>query len=480
MITSTFSSVMNQVESWFKLNKPESLKTNAIEPKKSFTKGDWDSPIPLKSKLLPVEMFTYQHLPPVLADFVSVSAVRLDNAAAEYTAISLLTCMSGILGNSTAIQPKQFDSSWLVVPTLWCLAIGEPSQKKSPSLAEGISALEATLNKFESRTDKQDLDFVVFDATVEALIKRLESNKTGVLVFIDEISSWLGTINRPERGLERGFYLSGFNGNANYRQDRTSRDTVYVESVTISMMGGIQPSLLQSIFRERASGKNDGLFERFQLMVFPDENSRYTDIKPNDESKQALADVFQLLLSIRLSEQKIVFKFDEHAQKLWNTWSTQHSEREKVADSSLKAAYGKYPALVAKLSLIFHIASNTECFQSSSQPVITKSIGIESLKVAFAWIDLLTSHQKRVSAFIADNHHYTIAEALLQKVSLLGNYFSFRDLQRKQWSDLKTRDDCKQALESLVAHGYLREGYIKQPNGRMVERFEIHPDYLEP
>jgi len=78
-------------------------------------------------------------------------------------------------------------------------------------------------------------------------------------------------MNASDAGAERAFYLEAFNGDGGYTFDRIGRGTVRIESTTVALIGGIQPSKLAPLVRGAASGQaDDGLIQRLQLAVWPD------------------------------------------------------------------------------------------------------------------------------------------------------------------------------------------------------------------
>ena len=110
------------------------------------------------------------------------------------------------------------------------------------------------------------------DTTVEKLGELLKENPRGILIFRDELIGLLAALDREDRKSDRGFYLEAWNGYGNYHYDRIGRGTVSIENCCVSILGGIQPSkLLAYLHQARDALGNDGLLQRFQLLVYPDE-----------------------------------------------------------------------------------------------------------------------------------------------------------------------------------------------------------------
>src|SRR5262249_50084183 len=85
-----------------------------------------------------------------------------------------------------------------------------------------------------------------------------------------------------------------------------------------------------------------------------------------------------------------------------------------------------------------------------------------------AWCDYLESHARRIYGLVTDIN-LQAASRLAQKIqeSALHDGFSARDVYRKEWSLLDTKELSQGAIEELVEAGWLREKTSQpQENGR--------------
>jgi hypothetical protein len=92
-----------------------------------------------------------------------------------------------------------------------------------------------------------------------------------MLVLRDELVGLIASWDRDGREGERTFYLEGWNGYGSFDTDRIKRGTIFIPNLCISIFGGIQPDKL-IVYLEQASKalSNDGLLQRFQMLVYPD------------------------------------------------------------------------------------------------------------------------------------------------------------------------------------------------------------------
>src|SRR3712207_1431233 len=110
------------------------------------------------------------------------------------------------------------------------------------------------------------------DATVEKISEILLENPRGILVHRDELSGWLRNLDKQGREGDRSFYLESWNGTGSFDVDRIGRGSLHLSALCLSILGGIQPGPLSTYVYQATQGDkgDDGLLQRFQLLVWPD------------------------------------------------------------------------------------------------------------------------------------------------------------------------------------------------------------------
>ena len=104
----------------------------------------------------------------------------------------------------------------------------------------------------------------ITDATTESVAEILASTWRGLLLCRDELSGWLGSMDRYNGGGDRPFWLEAFGGRS-YTVDRKGRpEPIIVEHMSVSVLGGTQPDKLDTML---VKADDDGLAARF-LTVF--------------------------------------------------------------------------------------------------------------------------------------------------------------------------------------------------------------------
>jgi hypothetical protein len=99
----------------------------------------------------------------------------------------------------------------------------------------------------------------------------LSHNPGGVLIYRDELMGFLESWEKKGHALDRSFYLEAGNGDKPYTIDRMGREAVRAENICAPILGTTQPDKIM-VYLTKALTKldNDGLLQRFQLLVYPD------------------------------------------------------------------------------------------------------------------------------------------------------------------------------------------------------------------
>jgi len=144
----------------------------------------------------------------------------------------------------------------------------------------------------------------------------MSENPAGILVIRDELTGRWSTLDRSGREGERAFCLQAWNGDTGHTIDRIGRGTIHVDACCMSMLGGIQPGRLRSYLADALHDgpSNDGLIQRFQLLIWPDTNLewRYVDRRPDPALEAQLRLIFEVLVELDHGN-PVEFHFDGDA-----------------------------------------------------------------------------------------------------------------------------------------------------------------------
>jgi len=433
------------------------------------------------------------------------------------------------------MRPKNKDD-WSITPNLWGGIIARPSMLKTPSLQEALrhlNRLEAEAKQeYEQKLRNYELDIEIFkmerdalkssivsaakgkngskidkeilteqframeepkkptrrryktnDATVEKLGELLNENPRGLLIFRDELIGLLVSWDRKDREADRSFFLEAWNGTIPYHTDRIGRGNVETATTCLSILGGIQPAKLTGYLHLASSDiGNDGLLQRFQLLVYPDEPKDWhlVDEYPDGEAKERAWRVFKNLsemdfvaagAKVREEEDVPYFRFDQDGQAVFNEWLTDlEAKLREPSEMPLMVEHlAKYRSLMPSLALVFHLIGVAD--GKSSGPV-TK----DAAEMAAAWCDYLDTHARRIYS-ILENMRQRYATELAKKIQekALEDGFTAREVYRHHWHLLDTREAVDVALQELVDAGWVRPQWLVEPDKKPIETFQVNP-----
>ena len=467
--------------------------------------------IPLSVELPAVPLFDLNLLPDAFSDWVQDIQERMQ-CPMDFLAVGAMVGIAGLVGRKVAIYPKQYDD-WMVTPNLWGAMIGRPSIMKTPALSEVMKPIQRLAKLAEQAHEQKLVDYevdktflemrkknaqdelkkaakakgadaltnaelakqnlrdileeeaqslptekryIVNDATVEALGIRLNENPNGLILMRDEMAGWIRGLDREDNSNDRAFYLECFNGDGFYIYDRVGRGTLKIESTTVSIIGGIQPSVLAPYIAQSINNGvgNDGLVQRFQMAVYPDDCKAWQNIDryPNKQAKERAYSVFDSLaeLEAQRNEDGSVkgLRFTPDAQAVFNAWR-EALEMEMRADDihpAMEQHLAKYRSLMPSLALLLELADNHQA----------QAVGVDAVNKAVKWCEYLKAHAVRI-------YHGAIepsivgAKKILDNRNKLGDVFKIREITQKRWTGLGKTEQVKEAVAVLVDHGYLIE-----------------------
>lgn len=496
----------------------------------------WEDPISINQSLPPVQPMTPELIPEPLKDWVIDIAERMQ-CPLDYPVVSSIVLVGSLIGANCGIKPKQKDD-WIEVPNLWGALIGSPSQLKSPSIKSVFAplfllekknrvdfenakkeynenerlqniaseALNAELKKAYTKNNNDNLEdikkkikvlneekitepklkrYKSNDLTIEKLGELCSENPQGILVMRDELTGLLATWEKQGHESDRAFYLESWNGTNNYMFDRISRGSTYIENLCVSLFGSIQPDKLQSYLYKIRKGNNDGMMQRFQLAVYPDEPRwTYVDRYPNEEARNRAYAIIENIPNFdyylagaqKSTYDKIPsFRYDIEAQWLLEKWFHQ-LENEKLRNEDyhplVREHFAKYRSLVPCLSLIFHIINLAD--QSDNSTAITAT----TIRMAIKWSEYLEAHAIRIYNGLG-NPYQNASFELARKISkgYLKDNFAVRDIQQKDWHLLNSNELITDAINELVDLHWIKEAISpKNTSGRPPSpRYIINP-----
>lgn len=192
----------------------------------------------------------------------------------DYTSVSILTALAGIIGNSYHLR-KHIE--WIENPSMWVVLVGKSGQNKSAPLKTAFKAIKNQQKKYdreyeaaianydpdtgEKKPTKRKLYST--DPTFEALINMHKQNPNGLILMPDEFKSFILNLIGYSGTSKQSQFLSIWDG-APISLDRKEVESSSLSMPCVSIIGSIQDDVIASF---KAKDIKDGFFERILFAI---------------------------------------------------------------------------------------------------------------------------------------------------------------------------------------------------------------------
>lgn len=317
-----------------------------------------------------VPPFPMDTLPPPLrryAEYLSVST-GADPAACAMSALA--TC-AGALNQEFSLKMKR-SGDWYVRPRLWVMLVGDPSSKKSPVMTSCIKPLRSWENvgvkqwqkdfaRWKEDGDKEQPEptkptrYLLNEVTTEKMGEILSRQDRGIMVEQDEISGWIGAMDKYGGGkgaaADRGFWLGAYNGGPR-TVDRLGRGETFIQNLCVSFVGGVQPDRL----KELGNLTSDGLLQRF-LPVMMGRAKRSQEVESDAPKKD-----YEVVINELIKVPPCGLVMDEGAMKAAEEFQDYIYTLENMdgLGKGFCGFAGKMSGTHGSLALVLHMAEDPE------------------------------------------------------------------------------------------------------------------------
>lgn len=442
---------------------------------------------------------------PIVEDLASANCVPVD-----YVAHALLAIAGSLLSGRICIRPFP-TVDWRERPILWVALVGHPSTRKTAALYavfKPLTLLQSEIDEklagqktaasepqgSDAKSDAQDGSLrktseasetpakkahprdrrlFVQDATMEAVCDVAADNPEGLLIVRDELSGFLETRDRYHSG-SAPFFIEGYQGGV-FTVDRRSREEkLIIPSLSLSVLGTIQPDLVDPIF----AGPKDGCAARM-LFIWP-EPRRFEVPTDYTDHSATLLQIYRKLNRVIFDRNALgpfgprEIVLTREAAERFASWNTDHEQQIEETGGHYGAFMGKAAGMVLRVALISEFLKASIVHKNSPNEV--------SLQTLDRVIDWMESYMKpmmvKVLGDAAVDRNTLNARAVLRYVSieLIGN-FNKREFMRaphkKHFPDIRSAKDMDRALSILEDHGWIRPILSDGP-GRRRSDFDVN------
>ena len=222
---------------------------------------------------------------------------------------------------------------------------------------------------------------------------------------------------------------------------------------------------------------DDGLIQRFGLLVWPDKSLTWRNVNSWDDgvasqNARNTFDSFDRLspdhvgAQIEGFEKVPCLRFDQEGGDIFLGWREELEGhlRSGTLHPALESHLAKYRKLVPALALITHLAEGG-----------TGPVGERPVLKAIGWSAYLETHAKRAYAS-GPEYETAAAKAILSRIRAkqLEDGFTARDVHRPRWSRLTDHDQVQAGLNLLCDLDWLAAQSIATA-GRSKTAYRINP-----
>lgn len=312
----------------------------------------------------------------------------------DFVGIAILVVSGAAIGAARSLQVK---GGWEEKPSIYAVIVSRPGTSKTPALKAVMQPiyeeqdrlyqthnaarekyaedLEAYKHGKKNHDEDRPLPkapeeppplshLFASDTTVESLAANLDGNRKGLLLFRDELTAWVRSLDQYKgRGTDRQFFLSAWSGEM-VKVDRKSQQgkPIIIPHPFVSVLGGIQPDLLTEF--EAEGGKEDGFIHRLLFSCPPEaELAGWTDDEVTEEDELDWQHTISRLLILKpskpegSSERPKRLQFSPDGKKAYTRWYD-HLVAEMSHEDFPRELFGpwsKLKAHCARFALIIHL-----------------------------------------------------------------------------------------------------------------------------
>jgi hypothetical protein len=334
---------------------------------------------------------------------------KLANTAANFNIpLEIFSaCLLPVLASQIPAKSRLMISpgtNYKVPPIVWVGMVGESGTMKTPilniltsplSVIQGEIAETWKLNKadFEKELSSYKLqkkgergeepqplapmqDVYFSDFTIESICQSVSDypNK-GYLTFVDELAGFFKSMDAYRKGGgDRQKWLDFYNGCA-VKVNRKGSDTLFAPHSSLSILGGLQPSVLERLIKKDDSAE-DGLWNRFIFVHLPQ-----SKMEAFPDYSFGLSDELKTVYQLLSNQPECEYKLSEESKPVWKLWHDLMEEKVWNEPSNLlRATYAKFKGAAARIALVLHCTNAAIADRSPD-----KSVSPETLSTAIAF-----------------------------------------------------------------------------------------------
>lgn len=426
----------------------------------------WPDPVPLRTEQEPIP-FPLDVFPTYLQDFVG-SVAHVLGVPNGYVAANVLGVASGAIGATINVQ---LTPTWKERACLFVAVVAPKSAGKTPAHNAAMKAIQRVQAE-RYQTEKRI--YFTTDTTIEALGPLLVARPRGILVACDELSGFILGMNQYKpsgKGSDRAYWLSAWAGTAlSICRRNPEAPHIYVPEPSISVLGGVQPAVLDAVF-----SLDDGLAERF-LFEASEPLPPRRPVRDPYLNADLWLDLVKRLAKLELIEGEYgpiphTIGITDEAWRVFSDWCFESSVDLADRDVSLDGFRNKGKGHAARIALVLHLLGHYRAGEDI--PILNETTMANGVRLMRYYM----SQVARVRS--GANAPRSPAETVLNWIRKCGrSSITRRDVFRGLRKTITESEQLREPLKKLVEHGYL--AYADPIPGKKTEAvYVVRPDLAE-
>ena len=335
-------------------------------------------------KKIPLDAF-----PTKIQDMI-LALAREENYSIEYMMASILVAVSTAIGNAVNIRIR---GGWVSNSALYMILVGRPGMGKTPPLdfafrpirkhdAKAVkqfklemeqynNLLESNKGKKENNTPLPDKPIlrrtIISDFTPEALMRALDDNQRGIVVYVDEIMGMFNAVNQYSRGQLIEQLLTAFSGKPLDISRCSMPIPIHIEYPFINIVGTMQTTRMHELVEK--GYKENGMIDRI-IFVYPS-SQEISDWQLDEDSSFATFDKYSTMwgsiinkvVGLPFTEQENdgnaqnILNFSSEAKAYFTNWRNNaiRAVNQIQDDGLVDSRVIKAPMITARLALVLQI-----------------------------------------------------------------------------------------------------------------------------
>ncbi len=343
------------------------------------------------------------------------------NFPIDYMGASILYAVSVAIGNTHDVEVQRGWQERAVLyivlvgkkgamkthPIKWALKpIQERDKEKFNTYKEQLKEYKTALARSKSEgTDPPEkpvpLQMLLGDATLESVQSVHDANKRGIGIDVDEFRSWYKNFNRYNSGNDESFWLSNWSLQP-LRVNRKTSDPIFIELPFISVIGTIQPALLNDLAENRTE---DGFLDRLLFVTTENQNMPYWSNKEVNQDrltdwKTIISNLLQLELTPDgdYSIRPKTLKFNPEAKEILRKWQRSNAdEGNNSINDDIRGILTKMQQYAIRLALCLEMLRYA-CIENEA-----KEISPDSVRGALKLVEYFKNSARRVLTTISND-----------------------------------------------------------------------------